>query len=96
LVRWQRPQRVRLKCHVDASFLDQLQITSIIVICICDQEGTFMLDKTISLSLPPMCSVSMGEALGLFHALQLLSEMQFDNVDFTLHSKIKTDTFHHH
>ena len=52
-----------------------------------------MLAKTVSIS--PMCSVAVGEALGLFHALQWLSDMQFDNLDFTLDSKITTDAFNH-
>ena len=42
-----------------------------------------------------MCSVVIGEALGLFHALQWLSDMQFDNVDFVLDSNITTDAFNH-
>jgi len=33
-------------------------------------------------------------ALSLFHALQWLSDMQFDNVDFVLDSKIVTNVFH--
>jgi ribonuclease HI len=91
-VRWQRPQRGRLKCNVDASFSDQLNRTGI-GICVRDDEGTFVLAKTVSIS--PMCSVAVGEALGLFHALQWLSDMQFDNVDFVLDSKITTDAFNH-
>lgn len=59
----------------------------------CGDEGTFMLVKTVSLS--PMCSVVVWEAPWLFHALQLLSNMQFDNVDFALDLKITTDVFHH-
>ncbi|KEH16790.1 hypothetical protein MTR_0093s0070 [Medicago truncatula] len=62
-------------------------------ICIRDDEGTFMLAKTVYIS--PMCSVVVGEALGLFQSLQWLSDMQFDNVDFTLDSKITTDAFNH-
>nr|ABN08771.1 probable reverse transcriptase At2g02650 -, related [Medicago truncatula] len=41
-----------------------------------------------------MCSVVVGEPLSLFHPLQWLSDMQFDNVDFVLDSKITTDAFH--
>jgi len=67
LVRWQRPQRGRLKCNVDASFSDSLNITGI-GICVHDDEGTFVLAKIVSIS--PMCSIVVGEALGLFHALQ--------------------------
>jgi len=32
---------------------------------------------------------------GLFHALQWLSDMQFDDVDVVLDSKITIDVFHH-
>ncbi|KEH21136.1 hypothetical protein MTR_8g098925 [Medicago truncatula] len=77
-VRWQRPQQGRPKC---------------IGICIRDDEGTFVLAKTVSIS--PMCSVAVGEALDLFHALQWLSNMQSDNVDFILDSKITTNAFNH-
>lgn len=63
--------------------------------CVCGDEGTFMLViKTVSLS--PMCSVVVWEAPCLLHALQLPSNMQFDNVDFALDLKITTDVFHHH
>jgi len=37
----------------------------------------------------------MGEALGLFHDLQWLSDMQFDDVDVAFDSKTTTDVFHH-
>ena len=90
--RWQRPQRGRLKCNVDASFSNQLNRTGI-GICIRDDEGTFVLAQTIPLS--PVYSVAVGEALGLFHALQWLSDMQFDDVDVVLDSKITIDAFHH-
>ena len=53
-----------------------------------------MLAKTISIS--PMCSVVVGQALGLFNALQWLSVMQFGNVNFVLNLKITTDAFDHH
>jgi len=53
-----------------------------------------VLAKTLSIT--PLCYVSVGEALRLFHALQWVSDMQFDNVDFTLDSKITTYAFHHH
>jgi len=90
--RWQHPQRGRLKCNVDASFLDQLNRTSI-GICIRDDEGTFELAQTIMLS--PVYSVVVGEALSLSNALQWLSDMQFDNVGVVLDSKITIDVFHH-
>jgi len=78
--------------NVDASFSNQLNRTGI-GICIRDDEGTFVLAQTIPLS--PVYSVAVGEALGLFHALQWLSDMQFDDVDVVLDSKITIDAFHH-
>ena len=89
-VKSQRPQQGCLKCNVNASFSDPLNRTGI-SICIRDDEGTFVLAKTVSIS--PMCSIAVEEALSLFHALQWLSDMQFDNVDFALDSKITTYAF---
>jgi len=37
--------------------------------------------------------VEVGEALGLFHALQWRHDMQFNNVDFVVNSKLTTDAF---
>jgi ribonuclease HI len=37
--------------------------------------------------------VDVGEALGLHSALQWLSDMQFDNVDFETDSKLTSDAF---
>jgi len=54
-------------------------------ICIHGDECMFVLDK--SLSITPMCPMSLGEGLRLFHALQWVSNMQFDSVDFTLDLK---------
>jgi len=39
-------------------------------------------------------SVPIGEALGLYHAIQWLQDMRFDNIDFELDSKITRDAFH--
>ena len=88
----QRPPRGRLKCNIDASFSDSLNRTGI-GICIRDDEGTFVLAKTVSLS--PRYPVPIGEALGLFHAIQWLGDMQFDNIDFALDSQITTNAFNH-
>jgi len=38
-------------------------------------------------------SVEVGEALGLFHAIQWLSDMQMDNIDFEVDSKFTKDAF---
>jgi len=59
-------------------------------ICFRDEEGAYMLAKTMSFS--PMISVNIGEALALFHALQWLQDTRFDNVDFVVDSKITADT----
>jgi len=42
---------------------------------------------------PCFLPVDVGEALGLFLALQWLSDMQFDNVDFETDSKLTVDAF---
>jgi len=85
---WHKPQQGRYKCNVDASFSSIRKRTGI-GICLRDDEGAFVLAKTMSLS--PMSSVHVGEALGLLYAMQ---DMHFDNVDFVLNSKITTDAFH--
>jgi len=41
-----------------------------------------------------MCHAAVGEALGLFHTSQWISDMQFDNVNFGLNPKITIDAFH--
>lgn len=51
-----------------------------------------MLAKTIPISLK--CHVPMGEALTLYYAMQWLSDMSFNNVDFTSDSKVTIDAFH--
>jgi hypothetical protein len=61
-------------------------------ICVCDDDGTFVLAKTINFS--PLCFVPIVEALGLFDAIEWLSEMQIDNVDFLVESKASNDVFH--
>jgi ribonuclease HI len=41
----------------------------------------------------PLCNVSLGEALGLFHAINWVRELQLERVDFALDSKIVVDYF---
>lgn len=48
------------------------------------------------MSFPIKYSVDVGEALGLFHALQWLADMQFDGVDFMVDSKVTADAFNSH
>ena len=81
----------RYKCNIDAAFSSSLNRTEI-GICVRDSEGTFVLAKVVSF--PCIYSVDVGEALGLHSAMQWLSDMQFDNVDFETDSKITRDAFH--
>jgi len=37
--------------------------------------------------------VAVGEALGLFHVIHLMQDMQFNNIDFELDSKVTRDAF---
>jgi len=39
-------------------------------------------------------SVDIGEAFGLYHALQWMSDMQLDNIDFEFDSKSTRDTIY--
>jgi len=84
-LRWQPPRWGQVKCNVDASFSDQFNRTGI-GIFVCGDEGTFVLTKTIHITL--ICSVPLGEALALYYALEWLSDMSFDNQDFHLISKL--------
>jgi hypothetical protein len=61
-------------------------------VCIRDDSGTFVLAKVLQFN--QVYPVAVGEALGLYHALQWLQDMQFDNIDFELDSKITRDAFH--
>jgi ribonuclease HI len=88
--RWQPPSRGRVKCNMDAAFSEQLNRTGIGV-CIRDEFGTFILAKIIPIS--PKLSVDTGEALALYHALEWLSDMAFDSVDFCSDSKSIIDAF---
>jgi len=50
--------------------------------CIRDEEGCYVLSKTLWLTL--LCSVEVGEALGLYRAMKWINELQLANVDFEL------------
>jgi len=78
------------KCNIDAAFSSHVNRTGI-GICVRDAEGTFVLAKTMTY--PCTVSVDVGEALCLHSALQWLSDMQFDNVDFETDSKLTVDAF---
>jgi ribonuclease HI len=88
---WQKPTSGRYKCNVDVAFSSTNNRTGI-GICIRDEEGAFVLAKMTSF--PCLHQVTVGEAMGLFEALQWLSDMLLNNIDFELDSKITCDAFH--
>lgn len=51
-----------------------------------------MLAKAVSF--PYVSPVDVGEAFEVHNALQWLSDMQFDNIDFEVDSNITLDAFH--
>jgi len=63
-----------------------------ICICIRDAYGVFVLTKTVSF--PSFYQVVVIDDLGLFEALQRLSDVSFENIDFEIDSKITHDVFH--
>ena len=91
LVRWRIHSQCRMKCNIDAMFSDLRNRTGI-GICLCDKCGVFVLAKTISFV--GVYSVDIGEALGLYHALQRVSDMQLDNIDFKVDSKSTRDAIY--
>ncbi|PNX84366.1 estradiol 17-beta-dehydrogenase, partial [Trifolium pratense] len=61
--------------------------------CIRDNEGRFVLAKTMWIS--PLCNVDIGEALGLLYAIiNWVHDLQLEGVDFALDSKRVVDYFH--
>ena len=66
ITRWQKPLPGHLKCNIDAVFSTVLNRVRI-GMCLCDDEGAYMLAMTMSLS--PLVPVNVGEALALYHAL---------------------------
>ncbi|XP_024634754.1 uncharacterized protein [Medicago truncatula] len=88
--RWQHPMPGRYKCNIDVAFSNSLNRTCI-GIYIRESDGSFVLAKTVLH--PCFLPVDVGEALGLYLALQWLSDMQFDNVDFETNSKLTADAF---
>lgn len=86
--RWQPPEHGRMKCNVDVAFSRHRNKTGI-GICIRDEGGVFVLARTISFI--GVYPVDIGEALGLYHALQWASDMHLDNIDFEVDSKTTKD-----
>jgi len=88
ITRWQKPHPGRLKCNINAVFSIVLNRVGI-GMCLRDDEGAYILAKTMSLS--PLVPVNVGKALALYHALQWIRDMRFDNVDFVVDSKTTSD-----
>lgn len=87
---WQKPQQGRFKCNIDAAFSSVWNRNGIGV-CLRDDNGTYVLAQTRRF--PTQLAVDVGEAMGLFHAIQWLTDMKFDNVDFVTDSKVTAEAF---
>lgn len=59
--------------------------------CIRADMGVYVLAKTLCFS--PVCSVDAREALGLYHAIMWVNELQLANVAFEVDSKKIADYF---
>jgi ribonuclease HI len=88
--RWRKPTRGRLKCNIDASFPNNANKVGL-GMCIRDSDGNHVRSKTMWIT--PVCSVDVGEALGLYHAIRWIHELQLINVDFEVDSKRVADYF---
>lgn len=53
--------------------------------CICEDEGSFVLAKTLSST--SICSTEVGEVLRLLHAISWVYDLQLINVDFEFDAK---------
>jgi len=60
--------------------------------CLRDDVSEFVHEKTDWFS--PLCDVAIGEAVGWHEAMEWVSNLQFDNVDFALDSHKDVDSFH--
>jgi len=88
--KWRKPTRGRYKCNVDASFSNTCNKVGL-GMCIRDSDGNHVRLKTMWFT--PVCSVDVGEALGLHHAIRWICELQLTNVDFEVDSKRVVDYF---
>jgi ribonuclease HI len=89
-LRWRKPSSGRYKCNIDASFPHNSNRIGL-GMCIRDSDGNHIRSKTMSFT--PACSVDVGEALGLYHAIRWIHELQLTNVDFEVDSKRVADYF---
>jgi ribonuclease HI len=85
-----KPSRGRYKCNIDASFSNTNNKVGF-GMCIRDSDGNHVRSKTMWIT--PVCSVDVGEALGLYHAIRWIQELQLTNVDFEVDSKRVADYF---
>jgi hypothetical protein len=68
-----KPTPGRMKCNIDVSFSSSLNKVGT-GLCIRDEDGSYVLAKIVWFS--PFCSVEVGEALGLYHALIWTADLQ--------------------
>ncbi|XP_024642261.2 uncharacterized protein [Medicago truncatula] len=78
-IRWRKPESGRYKCNVDASFPTMINKVGF-GMCIRDSDENHVRSKTMWFN--PTCSVDVGEALALDHAIRWIQEFQLLNVDF--------------
>ncbi|AES64554.1 hypothetical protein MTR_2g027020 [Medicago truncatula] len=76
--RWKKLIYGRLKCSIDLCFSASTNKLGICT-CIRDEEGCFVLAKSMWFTL--LCSIDVGEALGLYHAIKWIHDLRLPNVD---------------
>lgn len=59
--------------------------------CTLDADGCYVLAKTTWFF--QLCSVDIGEALGPYQALQWVIDLGFDDMNFSLDSKVVVGAF---
>jgi len=59
--------------------------------CIRDEEGCYVLSKILWIT--PLCLVEVGEALGLYHTIVWINELQLVNADVEVDSKKVVDYY---
>jgi len=69
------------------------QLSSIFSRCQSKEKGSLVKTFSKTMTYPCNVHVDVGEALGLHTALQWLSDMQIDNVDFKTDSKVTVGAF---
>lgn len=59
--------------------------------CIRDEEEWYVLSKTLWIT--PLCFVKVGKALGPYHTMLWINDLQLTNVDFEVDSKEVVDYY---